>query len=64
MVSLLRHADTRRNEPIEKTRGHFSKTRRVGPVDNRPFTNFLNHFVKKTQKKHVTGDRWHIICDT
>ena len=39
----------------------------VGPVDNRPSTDKLHHFVRKKEKKmtfdtsHVTGDTW---CDT
>ena len=41
----------------------------VGPVDNRPFTTKLHHFVqKKTKKKwdmwHVTRDMWHVTRDT
>ena len=40
----------------------------VGPVDNRPSTDKLHHFVKKKQKKtdmwHVTCDMWHMTCDT
>ena len=33
----------------------FQKLDGVGPVDNRPSTDKLHHFVKKT-KKHVTCD--------
>ena len=41
----------------------------VGPVDNRPFTNKLHHFVQKNKKTcdtwHVTCDMWHVMtCDT
>ena len=44
----------------------------VGPVDNRPSTNLLHHFVKKNKKKtdrtpdtkHVTPDTWHLTCET
>ena len=39
----------------------------VGPVDNRPSTNKLHHFVKKLKIKklwHVTHDMWHVISDT
>ena len=36
----------------------------VGPVDNRPSTDKLNHFVRKKHKKHVTCDTWHVTCDT
>ena len=37
----------------------------VGPVDNRPSTNKLHHFVqKKNNKKLVTCDMWHVTCDT
>jgi hypothetical protein len=37
----------------------------VGPVDNRPSTDKLHHFVrekttKKQQQKHVTCDMWHV----
>ena len=35
----------------------------VGPVDNRPSTNKLQHFVKK-KMWHVTCDMWHVTCDT
>ena len=36
----------------------------VGPVDNRPSTNELHHFVKKKKiKKNVTCDTWHMTCD-
>ena len=34
----------------------------VGPVDNRPSTDELHHFVGKT-KLHVTHDMWHMTCD-
>ena len=30
----------------------------VGPIDNRPYTDKLHHFVKK--KKNVTCDTWHM----
>ena len=46
---------------------------RVGPVNNRPSTNKLYHFVKKNKNKktwhvtrdmsHVTRDTWHMTCD-
>ena len=38
----------------------------VGPVDNRPSTDKLHHFVKKNKKNmwHVTRDMWHVTCDT
>ena len=37
----------------------------VGPVDNRPSTNKLNHFVKKIKKMwHVTCDTGHVTRDT
>ena len=40
------------------------KTRRgLGPIDNRPSTNKLHHFVKK-KKIHVTCDTWHLTRDT
>ena len=40
----------------------------VGPVDNRPSTDKLHHFVHKKKKKksdtwHVTRDMWHVTCD-
>ena len=34
----------------------------VGPVDNRPFTDKLHHFVRR--KKNVKCDRRHVSCDT
>ena len=40
----------------------------VGPVDNRPSTNNLHHFVKKKKMTcdtwHVTRDKWHVTRDT
>ena len=41
----------------------------VGPVDNRPSTDKLQHFVHKEkkkikQKKNVTCDTWHVTRDT
>ena len=40
----------------------------VGPVDNRPSTNKLHHFVQKKKKiyikKIVTCDTWHVTRDT
>ena len=38
----------------------------VGPVDNRPSTNKLHHFVRKKEKEmwHVTRDMWHVTRDT
>ena len=35
----------------------------VGPVDNTPYTNKLDHFVQK-KMWHVTCDMWHLTCDT
>ena len=39
----------------------------VGPVDNRPSTDKLHHFVRKKRKKkkmwHGTCDTWHVTCD-
>ena len=38
----------------------------VGPVDNRPSTNRLHHFVRKKKNCdiwHVTCDTWHVTCD-
>ena len=51
----------------------FYKLDGVGPVDNRPCTDKLHHFVKEKKKKkkkrrkkiwHVTRDTWHVTCDT
>ena len=41
----------------------------VGPVDNRPSTDKLNHFVQKKRKEknymyHLTRDTWHLTPDT
>ena len=42
----------------------------VGPVDNRPSTNKLHHFIQKKKNKkkcdiwHVTCDMWHVTRDT
>ena len=44
----------------------FEKLDGVGPVDNRPSTDELHHFVqkKRRQKKwHVTCDMWHVTRD-
>ena len=36
----------------------------VDPVDNRPSTDKLHHFVQKRRKKwHVTRDMWHMTRD-
>ena len=34
----------------------------VGPVENRPSTNFLHHFFpnKEKEKWHITHDKWHM----
>ena len=49
----------------------FKKLDGVGPIDNRPSTDKLHHFVKKKEKKkmtcniwHMTCDMWHMTCDT
>ena len=52
---------------------YLIKTRRGSPVKNRPFTDYLNKFVriKKIKKKkimtrdmwHVTHDMWHVTRD-
>ena len=45
---------------------NVSKLDGLGPVDNRPSTNKLHHFVKKKKKKkmwHVTCDMWHVTRD-
>ena len=31
----------------------------VGPVDNRPTTDYLQHFVKKKYHLQLTPDTWH-----
>ena len=38
----------------------------VGPVNNRPSTDKLHHFVRKNKKKiwHRTYDMWHVTRDT
>ena len=38
----------------------------VGPVDNRPSTDKLHHFVKKKKRDtcYVTCDTWHVTRDT
>ena len=39
----------------------------VGPLDSRPSTYWLNHFVKKNitlDTSHVTPDTWHLTRDT
>ena len=48
----------------------ISKLDGVGPVDNRPSTNKLHHFVPKKKFKikknytwDVTRDTWHVTCD-
>ena len=42
-----------------------SKLDRVGPVDNRPSTDKLYHYVwrKKSDMWHMTRDMWHMTCD-
>ena len=38
----------------------------VGSVDNRPFTDYFQHFSKKQKKKNrkiVTCDTGHVTCD-
>ena len=45
-----------------------TKLDEVGPIDNRPSTDKLHHFVKKKKMTcdtwHVTRDMWHVTCDT
>ena len=38
----------------------------VGPVDNRPSTDKLHHFVQKNVTHdmwHITRDTWYVTCD-
>ena len=51
--------------------GQRNKLDGVGPVDNRPSTNKLYHFVRKKEEKNKnqnkkieTCDMWHVTCDT
>ena len=48
--------------------GHYDKKLDgVGPVDNRPSTDKLHHFVKKINKnrnKKIKKYMWHVTCDT
>ena len=46
-----------------KTVKHY-KLDGVGPVDNRPSTDKLHHFVKKNKKINVTCDTLHVTRDT
>ena len=43
----------------------YSKLDGVGPVNNRPSTDKLHHFVQKKKKKiwHVTRYMWHMTRD-
>ena len=44
--------------------GSTAKLDRVGPVDNKPSTEKLHHFVwEKCDTWHVTCDTWHVTCD-
>ena len=36
----------------------------LGPVDNRPFTNWLDNFIKKHTIWQMTNTMWHATCDT
>ena len=38
----------------EEARGNEEKLEGVGPVNNRPSTNYLHHFVKKEEEKSDT----------
>ena len=40
------------------------ETRRGSPVDDRPSTDKLHHFVQKKKKKKMARDTWHMTCDT
>ena len=40
------------------------ETGRGSPVDDRPSTNKLHHFVQKKEEKNVTRDTWHVTRDT
>ena len=43
--------------------GAILKLDGVGPVENRPSTDKLHHFVKKKEKIHVTYHTWHVTRD-
>ena len=72
----LHHSDKLSQFAIPHFTCHISKASHVikkldgvGPVDNRPYTDKLHHFVqKKTQQKHdmwhVRRDMWHVRRDT
>ena len=55
-----------RKSPLDGATNLLSKLDGVGPVDNRPFSDKLHHFVRGKKKKmwHVTRDMWHVTCDT
>ena len=51
-------------QTIDVISGTFLKLDEVGPVDNRPSTDKLHHFVQKKKKeKKVTCDPWHVTHD-
>ena len=39
------------------------KLDRVGPVDNRPSTDYLHPFVQKAKEEKITLDMWHETFD-
>ena len=56
--------DQKRNDLKTNPSMLLQKTRRVGPIDNRPSTNKLHHFVWiKKNLRHVTSDMWNMTCD-
>ena len=70
LLSLERFSVSRMHCQILQS---LTKLDGVGPVDNRPYTDKLYHFVRKKNKikinknkklLHVTHDMWHMTCDT
>ena len=42
----------------------FTKLDGVGPIDNRPSTDKLHHFVRKKKKKNNNNNNNNLTCDT
>ena len=55
---------TKYSTPSQVVREAIGKLDGVGPVDNRPSTDKLHHFVQKKEEKKVTCDMRHVTCDT